>query len=97
MSLVNNLLRLVPIAVLLSALQIRTVVSIQVCENAVLIPKSSMHPLRCAILDCCECSVGERLKCGSARSSGGEAARGGAAGLRRPSEHGGSCDGLYEL
>ena len=86
-SLVDDLLRLVPIAVLLSALQIRTVVSVQVRENAVLVSESSMYPLGCTVLDCGECSVCE---CGSARCRSGEAARGGAAGLRRAGEHGGS-------
>lgn len=46
----KDLLRLVPVAVLLSALQIRSVVSVQVLEDPVLILQASIHSLRRRII-----------------------------------------------
>ena len=50
MALQDDLLCLVPIAVLLRTLQIRTVVAVQVLENPVLVLQAAICPLRRAIL-----------------------------------------------
>lgn len=48
----DDLLRLVPVAILLGTLQIRTMVAIKVLENPVLILQATMCPLRRSILYC---------------------------------------------
>jgi hypothetical protein len=52
MALEQNLLRLVPIAVLLRALQVRAVVSVQVLEDAVLVFQAAVYSLWRRIVHC---------------------------------------------
>ena len=76
MTLEKDLLRLVPVTVLLRALQVRTVVSVQVLEDPVLVPQATVRPLWWRILYCRErpllCAVlgGGSRKAGSCRSCG---------------------------
>lgn len=72
----KDLLRFVPITVLLRALQIRTVVSVQVLEDPVLVLQAAVCPLWWRILDRRErpllCAVlgGSGRKASSCRSRG---------------------------
>jgi hypothetical protein len=83
----QDLLRLVPIAVLLRALQVRPVVSIEVLEDPVLVLQASICPLRWCIIHCGQSSLlcpalGGGRKASSCRSRG-QSAMGSCAERRR--------------
>lgn len=52
MTLEDNLLRLVPVTILHRALQVSTVVAVEVLEDPVLVPQAAVHPFGCTLLDC---------------------------------------------
>jgi hypothetical protein len=81
----QDLLRLMPVAILLRALQVRPVVSIEVLEDAVLVLQASICPLRRSILHCGQSSLlcpalrggrqASSCRSGGQRSVGGRAER----------------------
>jgi hypothetical protein len=87
MSLEQDLLRLVPITVLLRALQVRPVVSVKVLEDSVLVLQASICPHRRSIVHCRQSSLlCPRLRGGRKASrcrSCGQSAVGGRAERRR--------------
>lgn len=76
MALEKDFLRLVPITVLLGALQIRTVVSVQVLEDPVLVPQASIDPLRWRIVYCRQVPLLCSRRGGGGRNAGRGSGRG---------------------
>jgi hypothetical protein len=83
----QNLLRLVPVAVLHRALEVGAVVAVQVLEDPVLVPEAAVHPLGRRIVDCRQAALLCPRRGGGRKASGcsgrGQGAVGGGAERRR--------------